>query len=361
MTRKLEHRARTQNSAYASPESILKLNNSVPSLQTQRMVLFNSPSLSSLPLDVTLESQEFEGRVRAFLIGCISPTAVGPKQYAFSNCLEAIECIKDGYSMLPTEKAFRRTGEPTHIHSLRIFLRGIEEFSQTEPMQHSVFYTSLLARIFHDAKEDLRNLSITPRTMGSDNLHPDNSNVPREYILHFENSPRDYRLVLTPSEVRLLRLQINAVSVPKGVDKIDEGEIKTKKQIRHLLNVVKTINEEFGPLAAYLTLRIKIDDRIDNVSTYYHIENINTLMRLIKKLDETENHFGGVEEQALSYFQQYNARRSYDEFTGFQPAVESAIQLCKNLRSRGGYDELFAAQIEYSALRGSTFLIPNFM
>jgi hypothetical protein len=187
----------------------------------------------------------------------------------------------------------------------------------------------------HDAKEDVKEFSIrfVEEGVGTN-----------KYELDFKGSNSTNYLELTPKEKDLLEMQLTALSFDSGLD--GRG---TQKQIQNLLTVTESIDEAYGPLAAYLTLRIKIDDRIDNSSTYYRNKQVNTKEGLNRKLAETVEYFREVEERAHHYYAQYIKQDPHKRDT-LHASPRSAVKLCVDLKAYGGYEKLFGVQIASALL-----------
>jgi hypothetical protein len=317
-----------------------KMNNIAPGPNVAAMILFYKPPQLALPSEVQIDSNRVSQAIRhntkAFdskinrVFKKMSESDESHKIY-ISNMKSATRFIIEAY-----KGKERRTGEPKYIHSMRVFLNGLQEGNQADASQSSLVYTSLLARILHDAKEDVKEFSIRFVEEGVGR---------NKYELDFKGSNSSSYLDLTPNEKELLEMQLTALSFDSG----PEGR-GTENQIQNLLEVTESIYETFGPLAAYLTLRIKIDDRIDNSSTYYRNKHVNTKEGLNRKLAETEKYFREVEHRAHLYHEQYIAQDKHTR-DSLHPSRRSAVKLCADLRAHGGYEKLFGLQIS-SALLG---------
>jgi hypothetical protein len=149
-------------------------------------------------------------------------------------------------------------------------------------------------------------------------------------------------------------MQLNAVSILRAVKQMDDSEAKTRIQIEHLLSETEKIYKQFGAFAANQTLRIKIDDRTDNVLTYYATGNKNPLEKLRAKLHETIRFFREVELRAKKYYSEYiNKVRLASERNLSYPqseTAESIVHFCYYLLMGGTWDEFFAEYLDKAAL-----------
>lgn len=245
----------------------------------------------------------------------------------------------------------RRTGEHVFIHPLRVFLRGFSANWEIGLDQQSTYSTTLIARVLHDAQEDFTNFKITHEV---DYEYSD----PQLFIdkkigifrVTFGDNPTGYILKMEHNEADLLQMQLNALSVPKEIDELPDGVVKSHKQIKHLLSVTKQIRKKHGPMAAYQTLRVKLDDRIDNVSTYFQMGDINPKGKLFDKLMETISFFADVEEQAKRYFSEYQKEVLDKAGTTINypdaDRYESITQFCIDLLDGGNFETAFRPNIE---------------
>ena len=151
--------------------------------------------------------------------------------------------------------------------------------------------------------------------------------------------------------------------MPKGFE-------KTEAQIQHLLEKAKTIADDpdFGAFEAYQTLRIKLDDRIDNVLTYYQVKDANGKEDLRIKLQETILYFKEVEQKAKEYFSIYQkeikSKFSEDVLIPTSETMESVVWFCYYLLRGGTYDDFLSETIETERKRAhqhppGLFLIPS--
>ncbi len=287
------------------------------------------PWQSNMPFQNTDEHRELEARSK-------------------QNVETSISLIIDGCSIKPDKKN-RRTGESTFIHALRTFVRGNSELNYIGMGQRPLHYTTLLARILHDAQEDFDGFKLTLEGSTS-------------YKVTFDKQKEPYYLYLKPTEAKLLQMQLDAVSIPPEIAALPDGLDKSDAQIRHLLEKTKEIYTykeldekgdvkfKFGALEAYQTLRIKLDDRIDNVLTYYAGNGPDHKEKLKAKLQETILFFREVEHQAKKYFGEYKQtvlERSSREIPVPQSdSTESIVAFCYYLLYGGSYEDFFEESIE---------------
>lgn len=263
------------------------------------------------------------------------------------NIQVAVNIIREGCTIYGKK---RRTGESTDVHSLRVLIRGNAELKNVGFSQHATLFTSSLARVLHDAQEDFDGFSIQP----PDNMVM-NDEIAYPYIVSYNNGAlkNTYTLALTNKEAKLLQMQLDAVSIPREIKQMDHGEVKTALQINHLLTKTEEIRAHFDEFAAYQTLRIKIDDRTDNVLTYYTNGKENPLEKLRAKLQETIRFFRAVESRAKQYYFKYMS--DVREASGrkiFYPqsdAAESIVHFCYYLLMGGTWDEMFAEYLDKAA------------
>ena len=141
--------------------------------------------------------------------------------------------------------------------------------------RESVLYTSSLARVLHDVQEDFEEFSI--KLENPQDYSKQDSVV--KYIASYKNIKNNernsYRLFLTHKEAKLLTMQIDALSIPPEIKALENGDGKTKAQINHLSTKTKEIYELFGKdgFAAYQTLKIILDEKVDDVLTNYAFYN----------------------------------------------------------------------------------------
>jgi hypothetical protein len=283
-----------------------------------------------------------------------------------SNIFTALRFIEKGYS----HKDKRRTGEPYDMHSIRVFLRGVPSLHMaTSKKEAQSISTALLARIFHDEaenddKEKNKNFTLTPPSPN------DAKNICHVYTKDLKGS---YDLSLAQKNRDLLLLEIEALTMPPNPEgKVRNGEA-TEEQIIHLLDKAEIIADQYSPLDAYLTLRAKIDDRIDNLITYFegHDKNKdNTKVGLQKKIGETIKYFKIVEEASHKYLDCY-IQEDPDKHSILAAELVknevSVVDVCNSLLVAKGFNKLFQKQIEImqggydSSKLGifAQFLIPN--
>lgn len=297
---------------------------------------------------------------------------------SFININRAVDLIKDEYA---DEK--RRTGEHTYIHPMRVFMRGNIETDHIGLDNHETYHTTLLTRLLHDAQEDLQKRNFAIKLNGRTQFCIPElwiNKTMQSFSISFDGQKKQYEFVLEKKQYELFRMQLDALTIPKEVDTLPDSYEKTQKQIEHLLQKTQEIYQEFGPFAAYETLRIKIDDRIDNVSTYFALGNTHDATKLKAKLIETILSFGTVEELAKKYFDLFREQgRQHLSYPDVDSA-QSIVTFCYYLLRGGNYDDIFfhgitaarweriqslAGQMCYKSSRGiydhfaKQFLIPS--
>ena len=327
-----------------SPET--PFSNRAPQPNIQAMILFFRPPLKAgIPnqaIDFLQETATFEAKFDSTIKNAITNPIMA------ANMSLASACMAEGYEK--SEMKTRRTGEPTYLHSLRVFLRGLSELPNIDSASTSIFHVSLLARILHDAQEDFKGYKID-----------EVSGAPDTYSIHLGDTKwgYSYKLTLTPNEKKLLDMQVNALSAPENTEKNRKTD-NTHLQMAHLMTETRKIYDVFGPLAAYLTLRAKIDDRIDNVFTYYETEHPSSKNEKMAKLTETLLHFHNIENQALRYRNEY-IKDSKELSYLFSVRQDTTTETCFNLIKKGGYDALLQPMIDSYIQRKSNedFLIPG--
>ncbi|PIY69012.1 hypothetical protein COY90_02865 [Candidatus Roizmanbacteria bacterium CG_4_10_14_0_8_um_filter_39_9] len=357
------------------PEQNL-VDGTAPSLDVQRMILFLKPPLA-YPNESPIQFQVEEQRLLHKLM--VHPLVVGngPKRSteqseqvgrSRQNITTAIKILEGGFG----EKK-RRTGEKYTIHPLRVFARGALELNHIGLNHLSLFNTSSLTRILHDCKEDFRNFTITKT---GERVIADDSVVLQKtintYSVTFKDQPPgdEYILEMEPQEMELFDLQMNAVSIPPHVQQMKNGDEKTKAQVNHLFTNVIKINKLFGSMAAYQTLKIKLDDRTDNIFTYFDAPGSgNSKDKFQAKLHETILFFTEVEKASQKYFEVFaaslpdNALKKVKE-NGIEQ-TGSIIALCYYLLRGGTYQDILQGYIdaEREEVRQGTnynsLLIPN--
>jgi hypothetical protein len=261
------------------------------------------------------------------------------------NVQVALRFIQKNYS----HKEPRRTGEPYDIHSDRIFLRGIQQLHHaTNPDQAEAVATSLLARILHDEAES--DSKESDKAFNITTPHPHDSQ--NRCYLSTKGIKGTYEIHLPKTQRNILMRQIEALTIPAELEnRTDNNGETTERQINHLLAVAREIASEYGPLEAYLTLRAKIDDRIDNLLTYFEGRDSNkesTKGDLLKKLTSTKKYFSKVETEAAQYLDSYqaiNPTKNSDFIRSLQATDLSVVEIADALQNAKSYDELFKQQI----------------
>lgn len=339
---------------FESPPINYELNVSRSSIET-------GPSTHLHERELQLAEQKFMKKIDHFPIPKSEAEGLEPwEQNEFNrlsiNYKYAKDAVIEGSAM--KEKDNRRTGESYYIHPLRIFLRGIASMSTVRPKERSVFHVSLLARLFHDAKEDLTQFTIQPY-----NKEKRESEITK-YAVRFKNKPDPSFLYLTPREKRLLDLQLEALTIPPEVEGIKNKTEKTQKQIAHLLHYVDKIyhSPDGGAYAAYQTLQIKLEDRLDNLLTYYDSKNNktnkkNTKENLFDKCRETIQFFRAVEKQA----EVYHSEAGGEDYIQVQKSkYESVVRLCYYILLGASYDDIvqYGDTTEINIANGTKFTIP---
>lgn len=353
------------------PESNLLKDNLMPSYDTQNLILHFKMQKKSLFKKKQLKEKDFMKEEKIFLDKMklypwpsdipVQNTEENREFEARSmrNVRTSISLIIDGCSIKPGKEK-RRTGESTFIHALRTFVRGNSELSYIGMGQRSLHYTTLLARILHDAQEDFDGFKMTLENPTSDNPNRDQSVL--RYKVTFDKQKKPYYLYLRPDEAKLLQMQLDAVSVPPEIAQMPDGFEKSEAQVQHLLTKTNEIynykevgeNDQvqfkFGAIEAYQTLRIKLDDRIDNVLTYYAGNGPDHKEKLKDKLQETILFFREVEQQAKKYFTEYKQivfkRSSRDVPVPQSDSTESIVAFCYYLLYGGSYENFFQESIK---------------
>lgn len=293
------------------------------------MLYFKPPSSTQIEHSVQEETADFNERFRKMLEDLRNGENLGNKD-RFPDYMANITTAVRFNEKEEYGKEKRRTGEPVYIHFERVFLRGLHDMLPVIPEHASVVYTSFLSRFFHDSKEDLRDFSITLL---------ENGNITNTYEISHKGAKSRYFLQLTPDEKDLLEMQIEALTIPKEFSGKTKNGNGAKEQMNHLLGVVGDIRFKFGNLAAHLTLRIKIDDRLDNLMTYFKSNSVFTKDRLYNKLDEVLTLFPNIEQSAHDYFKEYIATFPLENKQQ-EPNGESAVLFCQELMERRSYTNL---------------------
>ncbi len=243
------------------------------------------------------------------------------------NFLSGIQALLEGYQ---GEK--RWTGEGKWVHSTRVFLRLASNILPKDAKTLRIAYISYLGALLHDAREDFEGFEIT--------------SVDENYaVLKFnkKGDNHEFNLFLNQEEVELLNLQLDAVSTPDEPNGNGETpQEKAQRQFDHLHTVTEVIRQKYGPLNAFYTLRMKVEDRLDNLCTYWK-KNILEQMsppdreKLIRKLAETMSYFKAIEPLAAQYYAQSDAvTKPYAA-----EMLSSAKELCYFFWIGGTVDEAF--------------------
>ncbi len=207
------------------------------------------------------------------------------------NFKQAATLIINGY-----DGRMRRTGEPFALHSLRTFISLFADRLPHSIDQTWIQHTSLLASLLHDVREDFQEFSWK-------NIEGN------EYLLTCKGKngkPLQAIFVLSPREIKLLDLQLEALTTPpspQGTPDVYQAQI----QFSHLREVVQQIANDprFGPLAAFYTLLIKWKDRYDNICTYWERDKDGSIFvdkqNKLDKLVESYFYFRAVENDVKRY------------------------------------------------------------
>jgi len=324
-----------------------------PKNDIQRMILFYKPPLGILdenPIQYVDEENEFVKKILKSPLRYVKRTSEQIEQIdrAQKNIDMAVKILKDGFG----DKK-RRTGERYIIHPLRVLVRGISEIDHIGLNHMYIFNTTSLVRVLHDCREDFKNFQVTyvdEREIEEPSLF--NKKI-QKYKITFDGQIErsEYILEMEPQEKELFDLQMEAVNMPPKINNAPNSDEKTKEQVSHLFNNVSKIYQKFGSMAAYQTLKIKYDDRIDNVFTYFVKENLgNSKEKFRAKLQETIKFFTEVEKWVGKYFYLFrgelseNGRKKIDS-TNFKTAG-SLIAFCYYMLNGGTYQDIFQGYID---------------
>lgn len=365
--------AMSENKLNFNEENLV--NNTPPLNDVQRMILFNKPPFkySTINDDIQfrIEEDRFIQKVKSYPRYEATISTYSEKEQikrSNSNINTLFDMIVDGFG---EEK--RRTGESYFIHPMRIFMRGNSELPETARSHFSIYNTSLLARLLHDCKEDFTNFKIVPgekRTVQDDSLQFKRDLISYKIMFGEPTNMHVYTIELEPNEMKLLELQLDALSIPEVVKAMPDGYAKSKKQIDHLLMKSAKIYKEISPIAAYHTLRIKLDDRIDNILTYYNSgHEKSTTIKLKAKLEETIIFFREVAKAARFCFDQFKSSVPEEARSKIKlplsDSAESIIFFCYYLLRGGTYEEILSNNItrarekEQKGMYFGDFLIPT--
>lgn len=329
-----------------------------PNFDVQRMIIFFIPPFKNPrthPIDFVGDEADFIEKVKLYpwRSGMPSDSTTATelqRRRTRDNIQTATSIIRDGNAIYDSDG--RRTGENTYIHSLRVLIRGNSELKSVGFSQQTILFTSSLARVLHDAQEDFDGFQIA----APENVDLNDEITIYPYTVSYDNadSKNIYTLSLTNKEAKLLQMQLNAVSIPREIKQMEDSEEKTGLQIGHLLSETEKIYKQFGAFAAYQTLRIKIDDRTDNVLTYYATGKKNPLEKLRAKLHETIRFFRVVEKRAKLYYAQYieEVRSTSGRKIRYPQSdtTESIVHFCYYLLKGGTWDEMYAEYLDKVAL-----------
>ena len=310
-----------------------------PELPLLLMVLYFKPPGVQVCHDVARETADFKSRYEA-MINIMKDDTGQETDERYKDYIANIESATHFVESHDFGKQKRRTAEPTNVHFERIFLRGVKDKLPVRKEDASIVYTSLLARLLHDSKEDLTDFSIYLYD-GADDINVKTNT----YEINYRNQKGRFFLQLTPDEKELLDMQIDALTIPKRFKGKTKNGNGAKEQMNHLLGVAEDIRFRFGNLAAHLTLRIKIDDRLDNLMTYFKSNSVFTEDRLYNKINEALTLFPNIEQSAYDYFKEYIADFPLKNEQQ-EPNGESAVLFCQELIERRSYTNLLKHHLE---------------
>lgn len=339
------------------PEQNL-VNGVAPSNDIQRMILFFKLPLA-YPDDSAIQYEVEEERFVEKILRSplthgygLERTSEQKEQTLRSreNIHTAIGILKIGFG---DEK--RRTGERYTIHPLRVFARGISEIEHIGLNHMYIFNTTSLVRLLHDCREDFKNFEVAyvdERTINDPGLL--HKKTIQRFKVTFDGQPSgsEYFLEMEPQEKELFDLQMEAVNMPSSISEMPNDDKKTKAQVLHLFSNVSKIYEKFGSMAAYQTLKIKYDDRMDNIFTYFETNNSikNSKEKFQAKLQETIKFFTEVEKKVHKYFYSFrgelveNGRKKIDS-ANFK-TIGSLIAFCYYMLNGGTFQEIFQGYID---------------
>lgn len=338
------------------PEQNL-VNGVAPSNDIQRMILFFKLPLAYPDNSAIQYEVEEERFLKKILLSPFSHgyglerTSEQKEQTlrSLENIRTAVEILKGGFG---DEK--RRTGERYIIHPLRVFARGISEIEHIGLNHMYIFNTTSLVRLLHDCREDFKNFEVTyvdERTINDPALL--HKKTIQRFKVTFDGQPSgsEYFLEMEPQEKELFDLQMEAVNIPSSISEMPNNNKKTKAQVLHLFSNVSKVYEKFGSMAAYQTLKIKYDDRMDNIFTYFETKNNgNPKEKFEAKLQETIKFFTEVEKKVHKYFYLFrgelavNGRKKIDSLN-FK-TIGSLIAFCYYMLNGGTFQEIFQGYID---------------
>lgn len=247
-----------------------------------------------------------------------------------ANFKTAIHMLVDGYAGGNP----RNTGEPKALHPMRVFMRlrsdQIVPFIKTEDL--GIAYVSWLAALLHDADEDFDDFRIVETE--DNNWH----------VAQFKDrygKTNKYRLALNRDEADQLRLQIDALTIPKEALQLPMEE-KAAIQFAHLRKKTEEIAEKYGVLAAFFTLYTKWNDQLDNLFTYWTLTDGGMAVPdPTPKLLETIEYFTQFESDMKTYLRDYStylAEHFFDD-------TDKPPNFCRFILFGGTYKEAFKDEI----------------
>lgn len=285
------------------------------------------------------------------------------------NFQQAISALVNGYGMRLKDKAdLRRTGENTWIHPLRtLFTSAARWIPRPEEEKWWVIYTSYLSMLLHDCFEDqkffpyFRIMKIKDGNGGINNYEMTfrkNTNgikTPKDLA---ESKLLRFNLMLTKQEYEVLRIQLDGLTTPKEARAIHESQPEKSAEIQftHLQQkadeLIKKFPGDLGLYAAVYLLRDKIEDRLDNLKTYFTLGENNKpdLQKLkqkkIKKIWETLIYFEKIEKKVENLILQILEKNHFsgnpEHYLGF---IESAVNYCYCLLLGGSSNEIYEQSI----------------
>ena len=273
------------------------------------------------------------------------------------NFQQAITALTKGYREQPIDAPDkRRTGENTWVHSLRTFLRTASEWiPRTEERYWNIYYVSYLASLLHDCREDkllFPQFQINKKQRISGPVF--------EYGMSFSKNGEmlHFPLRMTDKEYDILNFQLEALESPEEAMKIHktQPEESAYMQFEHLHHTVKRLLEKYpdrdGLLAAIFIYRIKIEDRLDNLYTYWTLNGSEKTdpaqlkRKKMKKIRETLTYFQRIEKSSKSLLEillSSNGQTSFRE--KYFAYLDSAVDFCYSTLLGASYDEIFGKSI----------------
>lgn len=242
----------------------------------------------------------------------------------------------------------RRTGEPTAIHSLRIFTDLLSERLPNADNEEWIVKSTLLSSLMHDMDEDLTDFKFEAIDEWEGTYRISCKGV--------DGKSRSATLYLMPKEAQLVHMQMAAFTKSKTETPTD-AEAATA-QFARLNAWTLAIDQQFGPLASFYTLLVKWKDRFDNVCTYWNwnADEKRTVdgEQRRKKIEESIDHFTYFEKLALIFLDEW-AQNGNDQITfeGKMGAVEEAkkyfdsiVEFCKKIQGGLTYEELLMKSVK---------------